>query len=518
MALQPTDEQQAILDAAGTGKTVAISARAGTGKTSTLRMIAEAAPSKQMLYLAFNKTVQAEAERSFPPNVTAKTAHALAFPEFGSKIIHRIKGDPLVPAWKAAQILGLRDVELDGGQMVSAKSQAALVNEMVARFCHSADERPRPKHLRPVDGLSSDQQRALANRLVPYAERAWEDMTRPRGRLKPTFDVFLKQWQLSHPKLAAYDIILYDEAQDADPAVADVVEHQDHAQLIAVGDSAQAIYGWRGAGDFLARVKAEHRLPLTQSWRFGSEVADEGNLWLAMVDPDPSTRVRGRPGHASTIGPLQRSDAVLCRTNAGTIAELLDAQAAGLRVHLVGDGKEIAHLASACEQLQAGKPVSHPDLAGFSTWEQVVDFAENDPAGSDLAVAVRLVERFGASTIARAVESSAPANRADLVVSTAHKAKGREWSRVRTGVDYPEPRDKKTGERLPVPPTFAMLAYVAVTRAKDHLDPAGLAWVHDRPEGQPALPEHDKEPSRPVDLGAEAPLAVTSPTALEVEI
>jgi superfamily II DNA or RNA helicase len=77
--LQPTGEQQANLDAAVTGGSVSISAAAGSGKTSTLRMIAEARPKTQMLYLAFNKAIQVEADGSFPPNVTCNTAHALAY-------------------------------------------------------------------------------------------------------------------------------------------------------------------------------------------------------------------------------------------------------------------------------------------------------------------------------------------------------------------------------------------------------------------------------------------------------
>jgi hypothetical protein len=72
LSIKPTVEQLAIIDASRTGDMVAISAGAGTGKTSTLRLIAEANPDKSMLYLAFNKAIQQEADGSFPPNVTAK--------------------------------------------------------------------------------------------------------------------------------------------------------------------------------------------------------------------------------------------------------------------------------------------------------------------------------------------------------------------------------------------------------------------------------------------------------------
>ncbi len=66
-----------------------------------------------------------------------------------------------------------------------------------------------------------------------------------------------------------------------------------------------------------------------------------------------------------------------------------------------------------------------------------------------------------------------PEQAAQVVVSTAHKAKGREWPRVRIADDFREPK----GEDTPIPQAEAMLAYVAVTRARLALDPDGLAWV-----------------------------------------
>jgi hypothetical protein len=476
--LQPTGEQQAILDAAATGASVAISAAAGSGKTSTLRMIAEARPKTRMLYLAFNKAIQVEADGSFPPNVTCKTAHALAYRHHGPPMRKRLNG-PRMTGKQNAAVLGITSpLGLDADRCFSEAALASIALAMVARFCRSADRQLTTRHFRAPEGLTPTDESAVAKYLLPYAQRAWGDLTSgERGKLKPTHDVYLKQWQLSQPKLTGWDVVLYDEAQDADPCISAVVARQHHAQLIAVGDSAQAIYGWRGAGDFLARIEADYRLALTQSWRFGQAVADEANVWLGVVGTD--LRVVGNPGRGSTLDTLETPDAVLCRSNAGTIEQLLAAHDKGVKVHLVGDGKEMRSLAEAAQRLQDGKPAAHPELVAFTTWQQVVDYAENDPAGSDLAVAVRMIERYGADEVIRAVDGTVPAERADLRVSTAHKAKGLEWDQVRIGTDFREPLDKKTGEPQPILREDAMLAYVAVTRAKSVLDNIGLAWVHD---------------------------------------
>jgi len=477
-ALVPTEEQQAALDGVATGGTVAISAAAGSGKTSTLRMLAAARPATRMLYVAYNKAIQLDAERSFPKNVTCKTAHALAYQGFGAPMRDRLAG-PRMTGAQTATVLGIKtSFGLSEDLVFTPAQQASLAMGMVARFCHTANPTLEAWHLRAPEGLNDQQHEALAARLLPYARRAWDDLTAGRaGRLKPTHDVYLKQWQLSGPDLTGWDAILYDEAQDADPCVADVIDRQAHAQLVAVGDSAQAIYGWRGAGDFLTRVRAAYRLSLTQSWRFGPAVAEEANVWLGVIGSD--LRVRGNPNRHSTLAPVDAPDAILCRTNAGTIEALMDAHETDRRVHLVGDGKEMLSLARAAERLQAGKPAGHPELVAFTSWEQVVDYAEHDPAGSDLAAAVRMIERYGTDGVIAAIDGTVPARSADLVVSTAHRSKGLEWSRVGIADDYREPLDKQTGRPLPIPVPDAMLAYVSVTRAMDTLDVGGLGWVHD---------------------------------------
>lgn len=206
-----TGEQLAILDASATGETVAICAGAGTGKTATLRMIAAAKPNSRMLYVAYNRAVRIEAEATFPQNVTCKTAHALAYRQFGAPIADRLSG-PRLTARQNAQALSItQPFGLDATTIFEPASLATMALHTVARFCRSADRHITASHFAPPEGLDASQSEALAAQVLPQAQRAWDDLSRgPKGRLKPTHDVYLKQWQLSEPELSGWDVILYD--------------------------------------------------------------------------------------------------------------------------------------------------------------------------------------------------------------------------------------------------------------------------------------------------------------------
>ncbi|KAL2087349.1 hypothetical protein ACEWY4_016177 [Coilia grayii] len=81
-----THEQQVIINHdIQPGQVVKIMAFAGTGKTTTLVQIARMRPHLRFLYVAFNKSVQTHAQRSFPINVHCKTIHSMAFSAVGRR-------------------------------------------------------------------------------------------------------------------------------------------------------------------------------------------------------------------------------------------------------------------------------------------------------------------------------------------------------------------------------------------------------------------------------------------------
>lgn len=469
----PTPEQQAIIDAFRKEQSVTIVAAAGSGKTTTLRMLAQA--SKQRgLYLAYNRAIADDAARSFPQGTLCKTAHSMAYRVYGQQFRHRLNG-PRVPAAQAARILRVNDALRIDDKTLQPKQLTRLALEAVARFCHSADAEVQPWHVPSVTGLETGPQRdAIRSAVWPFARRAWEDLRQIDGQLKFSHDCYLKIWGLSSPRLP-YDFILYDEAQDANPVVLDVVRQQD-AQIIPVGDPNQAIYGWRGAVDAMDQFKTDTTLTLSKSFRFGPAIAAEANKWLGILGSQ--LRVEGFERISSVLRDLPNPDAVLCRSNAKAIEQVMEAIKDHRRVALVGGGDDMLRLAQAAVGLKAGIGTDHPELFAFHTWGEVQDYAENDAAGADLKVFVKLIDDHGPDAIIDTLQRlDGDERRADVIISTAHKAKGREWDAVKVATDFREPKPNEDGSPGVVTREDAMLAYVTVTRAKLSLDRAGLAWV-----------------------------------------
>jgi superfamily I DNA/RNA helicase len=170
------------------------------------------------------------------------------------------------------------------------------------------------------------------------------------------------------------------------------------------------------------------------------------------------------------------------------MAHVITLMTAGYRVALAGGGDGLRALAEAARDRKEGRPTHHPELVLFLSWGDLKDYAANDPAGRDLQPLVNLVDNHGTDAILAAVARLMPEEQAQVTISTAHKAKGREWPRVLIADDLPRPRDhppKDSNSPTPLPEPIddaeARLAYVAVTRTRQRLDLGGLSWIHDTP-------------------------------------
>lgn len=464
----PTEEQLAILEAYRTGGDMVVEAGAGTGKSATLRMLAESDPHVRFQYSAFNKAIVTEATERMPANTTCNTVHSLAFRSAGTPFARRLNSARM-PGRELARRLGVSGLKV-GEKWLSDAYLASVATRGVVRFCQSADPEPAEHHLPYVDGIDEPENgkrgwrhnRQLRAYLAPFMAKVWEDATNPGGQLPYRHDYYVKLAQLRGMHVAA-DVVALDESQDISPVFASIVDQQrDHAQIVAVGDSNQSIYGsFTGAIDYLQQLDAQHRLFLTQSFRFGPAIASLANELLACLPTE--LRLRGLESILSRIGSVDQADACLYRTNAGAVGELIRLMDAGVAAHLVGGANDVVSFARAASDLIDGRRTGHQELACFESWFEVQDYVKSDAMGDEIKLLVNLIDRFGPAAIISALERMPGAKAAKVILSTAHKSKGLQFPTVRLGGDFPLDLGLMTDEEI-------RLMYVAATRAQLVLD------------------------------------------------
>lgn len=499
MTFAPTAEQTAILDAFSAGKNLVVQAGAGTGKTTTLKLLANSTEAYGT-YLAFNKSIATEAQQAMPHTVRAMTAHSLAWQEFGKQYADRMNAERQ-PWGPTIEFLNARSMSFrlpDGERRgLSAYQMTRHAIDTLKAFCQSGDTELSDKHVPLVFGIdktytsrrvAGPNHTLLCNRIVPMAQRAWVDVQKTEGVLAYDHSYYLKGWALTEPTIGG-QYLMFDECQDANPVLAKVVNAQAHLQRVFVGDSAQQIMAFAGSVDAMAKFSLKPEvvtLTLSESFRFGPAIATAANVLLDELKAP--LRLTGTPLVESTFASLDTNgpaaDAVLCRTNVGALDEVIRLQAKDRKVCLLGDSKDLKNFVEGARDLQIKGETNYFALMAFDSWTQVEDHVASDQAGGDdLETMVELVNQYGVDVLLGALNTCVHERAADVVVSTAHKAKGREWDAVRISPDFELDPDATADVRE----AETMLAYVAITRAKKMLDPGLLSdWV--KPKTTPAPP------------------------------
>lgn len=462
---QLTREQQAVAACnLAPGQVLKVMAFAGTGKTTTLKAFAEARPHLRFLYLAFNKSVQLEAARRFPSNVTAKTAHALAFRTHGVR--HR---DRLVAGFRANTVmdaLGLDRYE-----------DARFAMDTLCRYLVSADPKVTVRHVPFQAKEFYGHQRSPLPDLIGLANRLGRLMCDGSDqRIGMLHDGYLKLYQLSGPRLP-FDTILMDEAQDISPVISSLVLAQTRAvngatpaSVILVGDSHQQIYSFRGARNTLAGIEASKTLYLTRSFRFDNNVARVANMVLEAFKGEQRPLV-GTPVDRSAKPPWDpKHYTVIARTNAAVFARaalLVKTRQVGFmggvggyRLNVIRD---VFYLFAKEE-----KKIVDPYLQRFGTYRQLKQYAEA-VEDVELLGTCKVVEAYTwkiPTLVEQITEKAVDTSRAEVVLTTAHKAKGLEWDHVLLADDFfPLVKDGELAYPGDGDTDEINLIYVAITRA-----------------------------------------------------
>jgi superfamily I DNA/RNA helicase len=464
-----TAEQSAATKTAVSGKSMILQAGAGTGKTYWISQMAKAMPNRKGYYFAFNKAIVADAATKLPSNMKAYTIHGYAFGRKGRFYSHRVNQKYRIPASRTADLLGISGIDMDDHSLSRTKC-AQLVMRAVQEYSKSADWQISGWHIPRINGIMPEEMKYIRDELDPFVKAAWQDIANVNGELNFSPLNYVKLWALD-PRLSsiAADFTVFDEAQDVMSCVIPVLQRRERQgkQIILAGDQYQAINEWNGAEDSMGKFPEFQRLMLTQSFRFGQEVADIANLWLDSMEADMTITGTGN----SEIGPIEFPDAILCKTNAGTIEAAIGELARDKSVALLGNTEQFLEIADSALALQANQPTDYYLFAAFNTWAEVQVFTKSDdPDADEIKTWVNLIDAYGAQEVKEMTSSLVSPENADVTISTAHKTKGLQFRSVRVA-GFPEPSD------MPRPLTSAdkMLAYVTVTRPERALDPGNLA-------------------------------------------
>jgi F-box protein 18 (helicase) len=467
-----TDEQVEVMaHDLNPGEALKVVAYAGAGKTSTLAAYSEQREELTALYVAFNKSVELAAKRRFggQAHVRSRTGHGLAFRVTGNKY-PRIGN---VSVWSVKFAFNLNVYE------------AALVVRTLENWLNSADQEMTAMHAaEDVKAKFKDADKYKTD-VVKWAKVVWVKMVEKDKYFSMSHSGYLKLYQLSKPKLN-YPLIMLDEAQDTNQVMFDIIKEQiaNGARVLFVGDPFQQIYSWRGAVDAMDFITAPTK-HLAMSFRFGKAIAELANTTLTAFFDMPKPLVGYPSVDDAIVSRFETGEkyTIITRTNVELFKQALDLARQKARISLpAGNFDQFLSDLIDVYLLRANKrgEIKDKKLAKFENMGELEGYVEAI-GDHELAAKIDIVKQYGRelpAMIDSVHNSVTQADDADVILTTAHKAKGLEWENVKLADDFADLFDD-SGQRLPLraPDVHAKcvdkdevnLYYVALTRAKRKL-------------------------------------------------
>ncbi|MDI9364132.1 MAG: 3'-5' exonuclease [Flavobacterium sp.] len=533
-----TAEQAAIIQATGNIK---INAVAGSGKTTTVIAYAKAKPTtSRILYLAFNKSVKLEATKKFAEigltNVTVETAHSLAFKHIVYRSNYKVKAQ----GYKTNEIVELLSLKATG-EKHAEYIIANHINKFIAYFCNS--DKHKVQELNYLDIVTDPVARKFVAANYQYIENQARIVLgkMDKAEIEITHDFYLKKFQLANPQLG-YDYLLFDEGQDASPAMLAIFLQQPATKVI-VGDTHQQIYGWRYAVNSLEKADFT-TYHLSTSFRFAQPIADlavDVLQWKEQFATHKPVTINGK-GKCKT----QATVAVIARTNLGLLLKAIEYVTEKKNIkHIYFEGNinsytyadEGASLYDVLN-LQNGKRYLIKDnlIKAMKDMDELKEYIEKTE-DMQLSMMVEIVKKYGNEipSIIKAIKDKHVPNdekeKADIIFSTVHRCKGMEYDIIHLANDFIN--EEKLEKTLADTKKEALnktklneeinLLYVAITRAKHALHiPEELMPIDFPPAAQihviPKILAEDKQKAKVQNTKKTPHIASTKGKTYSVEL
>ena len=447
----------------GNNKTVKIiNSLPGTGKTTSIRLLCEKFSYLRFLYLSYN--VSNVSSANMPDNVCAMSFHKLAFSVIGRHYSHKLSNDVELVAIKNRLNLRWRD--------------AGYVKGTLEKWFMSSDENIGSEHT-GIDKLSKSQS------IAEGAKAIWKYMCNVNDNFPISHDGYFKGFTLGEIDLSKYfDVIVVDEFQDINPCFGSFLEKQINCEMVFIGDDNQQIYRYRGAENIVSRMSVNRSVKtfeLSNSFRFGNEIAEVGNRYLALLGRNQEIVGLGKENVEESIQIIS-SDmifdeqyAYLGRKFITVINKAIQLYSQNKSIFWIG-GVSSYNFSEIYDVLnlknnRRSKIKNKFLINNFESFE-VYKSAAKSSNDYDMCRIIAMIEQFGDSLygMLSALESNAVStlSEAHAIVGTAHKSKGSEFDNVCLLDDFSSKerlQSLEEDERI----DELRLQLVAVTRAKKRL-------------------------------------------------
>lgn len=315
-----------------------VKAVAGSGKTTTMvEAFKRIAAGWSKIYLAFNKSIATELSAR---GVNARTFHSLCYGPVTSYL--KIK---TVTTDKVRDIIDARMGEEKARMYGPFVSKLVGLGKNAGIGCLIEDTEQNWDDLASHHDLELDSEYANYAKALRYASEILQISNAHTSALD--FDDLLYLAVKHGIQLPKFDFVGVDEAQDTNAIQRAVIRKimKPTSRLMAVGDEAQAIYGFRGSdSDSMDLIKSEFEaieLPLTVSYRCPTAVVAHAKQWVAHIEAAPGAKEGSVSSMETSWQPKQfrAHDLVVCRTTAPLVSLAYRLMQARIPVRIMG--KEI---------------------------------------------------------------------------------------------------------------------------------------------------------------------------------
>lgn len=436
---------------------VTLEALAGTGKTFTLLEGLKEIP-EPTLFLAFNKRIQVELASKISAPHQALTFNSLGHRTLAKMVRSKVK----LNTDKMFQIV--KDLELpwDDFRPTLALAKAAKASGLIPPKA--------PMGLKPSGQSAWEilcEIEEVPESCIPSAQAALQQsfIQALDGRIDFDDQITIPlHYRGPFPK---FQTVVVDEAQDLNHLQHEILRRITKTRLIAAGDPHQAIYGFRGASrnsmNELSKLFKSERLPLTLTWRCPKAVVRTAQTVVPGYEAAP-TNIEGLVQTPTLFDPadIPAGAAVICRFNAPLFK--LASRMIRRRLSCRIEGRDLGQ-----GLIKTIKEISGEDRASFVNNLGAWYNREMAKAADKEIKQAKIQDRYESIlAIMDSCESKSEAldvceqlfrQKAKVVLSTIHKAKGLEWPAVYFLNHDFEWRDEQDENAW----------YVAVTRAQQEL-------------------------------------------------